>query len=137
MTIGAAYHVIKESLVGFSGLCHARGMKTAIDHRVGVGGFHKAIRLLTWGLAGLGLVLRAAAAAQVNTGRSAGTFRLKSTCLTWGAGNILPAFGGTEPGIGKVHFTPNEPAKALNDDSATQNYELVFLLPGPDGFGRA
>jgi hypothetical protein len=69
-------------------------------------------------------------------GPVAGAFRLKSGCLTWGAGNILPPFGGTEARIGKVHFTPNELGAVLNEESALPNYEVGVRQPGPCGFGQ-
>ncbi len=50
-------------------------MRTAIDRRVRVGGVHASLRLLTCGLAGLGLVLRAAAATEADTGDE--TFKLR------------------------------------------------------------
>lgn len=121
---GAAFQVIKESLVAFRRLCHARGMKTAIDHRVGVGGFHEAIRWLTWGLAGLGLVLRAAAAAEAGTGDE--TFKLREvSTFEYGQDGFLrgqsaacqdepfaqvkayPAFVSRKPIYGSIHFYLN------------------------------
>ena len=60
----------------------------------------------------------------------------KSGCRTWGAGNILPAFGGTEAGIGKVHFTPNEPGEVLNEESGLPNDELGIRQLGPGDFGQ-
>jgi hypothetical protein len=96
-------------------------MKTAIDHRVGVGGFHKAVRLCTWGLAGLGLVMRAAAAAEAGTGD--GTFKLREvstfecgqdTFLRGQTGECqdkpfaqvkaYPAFASKKPIYGSIHF---------------------------------
>jgi hypothetical protein len=45
--------------------------------------------------------------------------------LTSDRGDLLPAFGGTEAGIGKVHSTPNQLGEVLNEESALPNYELV------------
>jgi hypothetical protein len=50
-------------------------MKTSIDRLVGVGGFDKSLRLLICSLAGLGLIVRAAAAAEAGTGDE--TFKLR------------------------------------------------------------
>ena len=49
---------------------------------------------------------------------------------------MLPAFGGTEAGIGKAHFTSNEPGEVLNEESALPNYQLGVRQPGPGGFGQ-
>jgi hypothetical protein len=54
-------------------------MRNAIDRRVGAGGFHDALRLLICGLAGLSLVLRAAAAAEAGTGDE--TFKLREVSV--------------------------------------------------------
>ena len=47
---------------------------------------------------------------------------------------MLLAFGGTEARIGKVRFTPNEPAEVLNEEPALPNYELDAQQPGPGVF---
>jgi len=49
---------------------------------------------------------------------------------------MLPAFGGTEAGTSKFHFTPNGPAEVLNEESALPNYELGVRQLGPGGFGQ-
>ena len=54
-------------------------MRNAIDRRVGAGGFHGALRLLICALAGLSLVLRAAAAAEAGTGDE--TFKLREVSV--------------------------------------------------------
>ena len=115
------FHVMKENLVAFRRLCHAPAMKTAIDHRVGVEGVHKAIRLFTCGLAGLVLVLRAAAAAEAGTGDE--TFKLREvSAFEHGQDSFLrgqsaecedkpspkvkayPAFVSKKPIYGSIHF---------------------------------
>ena len=104
----------------FRRLCHAPAMKTAIDHQVGVGGFRKAIRLLTCGLAGLGLILRAVAG---ETGTGDETFKLRDvSAFEFGVEGFLrgqsgecedkpspnvkayPAFASKKPIYGSVHF---------------------------------
>jgi hypothetical protein len=37
---------------------------------------------------------------------------------------MLSVSGGTEAGIGKVHFTPNELREVLNEESVLPIYEL-------------
>jgi hypothetical protein len=69
-------------------------------------------------------------------GPVAGAFRPKFGCLTRGAGNMLLACGGTEAGIGKVPFTPNECREVLNEELALPRYELGVRQPRPGGFGQ-
>ena len=112
---------LKKSLVAFRGACHARGMKTDIDRRVGVGGFNVSLRLLIWGLAGFGLGVRAAAAAEAGTGDE--TFKLREvSAFEYGQDSFLrgqsgvcqdipfsqvkayPAFASKKPIYGSIHF---------------------------------
>ena len=98
-------------------------MKTAIDHRVGVGGFNVSLWLLIWGLAGLGLVVRAAAA-EAGTGDE--TFKLREVsafeqgqdsflrgqsgeCEDQPSSNVkaYPAFASKKPIYGSIHFYQN------------------------------
>jgi hypothetical protein len=96
-------------------------MKTAIDLRVGVGEFSASLRLLTCVLAGLGLVLRATAAAEAGTGDE--TFKLREvSAFEYGDEGFLrgqsgacedkpypqvkayPAFASKKPIYGSIHF---------------------------------
>ncbi|MCX6925973.1 MAG: hypothetical protein NT154_22615 [Verrucomicrobia bacterium] len=100
-------------------------MRTDIGRRVGVRGFHKAIRLLPIGLASLGLVLQVAAAAEVGTGDE--SFKLREVSafdsgpeggqdgfLRGQAGECqdqpfdqvkaYPAFASIKPIYGSIHF---------------------------------
>jgi hypothetical protein len=96
-------------------------MKMAIDRRVGVGGFNTSLRLLICGLAGLGLVLRATAAAEPGTGDQ--TFKLREvSAFEYGVEGFLrgqtgecedkpspkvkayPAFASKKPIYGSIHF---------------------------------
>lgn len=72
---GAAFPVMKKRLVALCRLCHSPFMRTAIDHRGGVGGVHMTVRLFAWAVTGLGLVLRAAAAVEAGIGDR--TFKLR------------------------------------------------------------
>jgi hypothetical protein len=99
-------------------------MKTAIDQRVGVGGFSASLRLLAWGLGCLGLVLRAGAAAEAGAGDE--TFKLREVSVfEQGQDNFLrgqsgecedkpspkvkayPAFVSKKPIYGSIHFYLN------------------------------
>jgi hypothetical protein len=121
---GAACYVIKESLVAFRRSRHARAMKTAIDQRVGVGGFNVSLRSLAWGLGCLGLVLRAGAAAEVGTRDE--SFKLREVSVfEQGQDSFLrgqsgecedkpspkvkayPAFVSKKPIYGSIHFYLN------------------------------
>jgi hypothetical protein len=112
---------MKESLVAIRRLYHAQAMKTAIDRWLGAGGFQASLRLLTCGLAGLGLVLRAAAAAEAGTGDE--TFKLREvSAFEYGQEGFLrgqtgecqdkpfaqvkayPAFASQKPIYGSIHF---------------------------------
>ena len=96
-------------------------MKTAIDCRLGMGSFNTSLRLLTCGLASLGLVLRAAAAAEAGTGDE--TFKLREVsafehgqegflrgqsaeCEDKPSPNVkaYPAFASKKPIYGSIHF---------------------------------
>jgi hypothetical protein len=112
---------MKKSLVAFLGACHARAMKKDIDRRVGVGGINATLRLLIWGMAGLGLVVRAVAAAEAGTGDE--TFKLREvSAFEYGQDSFLrgqpgvcqdipfaqvkayPAFVSKKPIYGSTHF---------------------------------
>jgi len=96
-------------------------MKTGIDRRVGVGGFNGLLQLLMCGLAGVGLVARAAGAAEPGAGDQ--TFKLREvSAFEHGQGNFLqgqraecndkpspqvkayPAFASKRPIYGSLHF---------------------------------
>ena len=96
-------------------------MKTAIDCRLGMGSFNTSLRLLTCGLASLGLVLRAAVAAEVSTGDE--TFKLREvSAFEHGQEGLLrgqsgecedkpslqvkayPAFTSKKPIYGSIHL---------------------------------
>src|ERR1039458_5806492 len=96
-------------------------MKTAIDCRLGMGSFNMSLRLLTCGLASLGLVLRAAAAAEAGTEDE--TFKLREvSAFEHGQEGFLrgqsgecedkpspsvkayPAFASKKPIYGSIHF---------------------------------
>jgi hypothetical protein len=112
---------MKESLVVVRRLFQAQAMKTAIDHRVGVGVFHKAIQLVAYWLAGLALVLRAAAAAEAETGdetfklREVSTFEYSQAAFLRGQPGqcedkpspklkAYPTFASKKPIYGSIHF---------------------------------
>ena len=96
-------------------------MKTAIDRQVGVGGFSASLRLLTCGLVGLGLALRATAAAGAGTADE--TFKLREvSAFEYGDEGFLrgqsgacedkpypqvkayPAFASKKPIYGSIQF---------------------------------
>lgn len=96
-------------------------MRTGIDRRFAVGSFNVSLRLLACGLAGLGLVLRAAAATEAGTGDE--TFKLREvSAFDHGQDSFLggqsgecedkpspkvqayPAFVSKKPIYGSIHF---------------------------------
>ena len=142
----AARHVRKISLVAFRGVSHDRTMKSAIDRRVGVGGFNVSRQLLIWGLAGLGMILRTAAAAEPAT--SGETFKLREvSAFEHGQNDFLrgqpaicqdipfaqvkayPAFVSKKPIYGSIHF--NQDRKQPNSGQI-----VYFAVDESQGTGK-
>jgi hypothetical protein len=142
----AADHAMQESLVAFRQLCHAQAMITAIERWVRVGGFNGSLRLLIWGLAGIGLVLRAAAAAEMGPGDE--TFKLREvSAFEYGQNSFLrgqtgvceerpspkvkayPTFASKKPIYGSIHF--------LLDRKQTNSGQIAyFAVDESQGTGK-
>lgn len=121
-------------------------MRTDIDRRVGVGGFHKAIRSLTFGLAAFGMVLRAGAATETASGDE--TFKLREvSAFEYGQDGFLrgqagecqdqpfeqvkayPPFASIKPIYGSIHFYRDR----KQPDTAQINY---FAIDESQGTGK-